>query len=368
MAESGCLRDVAVQNLEVVNPIIVNGVTSTEIDGDLSAYTTVTKQTLLNDDIVRYVIDLDLSSGFETPSDTDGDIIGLADAASTLVNLPADFTLISGCAKNTVAEGATLAVNIVLSSQDNLVEDTAVTDELVMLNNLNGNSATATYTSFENVDHTGTRRFVYLTNNGASNNSALGAGKFEIVLVGRINKGSLPIVPNFGGRRMVIGYSANEFGAQNSTTATAINAAGHFMLTPGTNSSTSGALVIPKGAFITAVFVKSSVTIVSGGSATYVIGFDAASAEATGRDILFTDVTLANANTGALIQFGHQSDPGAAAPDVPEGAGLALAQAAAAAAAVGQHYTTARQFVTYGINTAINTAGELKIMIEYILV
>lgn len=362
MAESGCLRDVAVQNLEVVNPIIVNGVTSTEIDGDLSAFTTVTKQTLLNDDIVRYVIDLDLSSGFETPSSTDGDIIGLTDAASTVVNLPADFTLISGCARNTVAEGGTLAVNIVLSSQDNLAEDALVTDELVMLNNLNGNSATTTYTSFESVDHTGTRRFVYLTNNGTGNNTALGAAKFEIVLVGRINKGSLPIVPSFGGRRMAIGYSASEFATAGDSEK------GHFMLTPGTASAQAGSLVIPKGAFITAVFVKSSVTI-AGGSATYVIGLDDASGEAAGRKIFFTNVTLANANTGALVQFGKQSAPqNNAATDVPEGAGLAFAQAAAAADAVGQHYTTARQFVTYGVNSASNTAGELKIMIEYILV
>ena len=329
----------------------------------MSSYTTITKQTLVNEDIVRYVIELDLSSGFETPSATDGDIIGLTDAASTVVNLPADFTLISGCAKNTVAEGATLVVNVVLSSQDNLVEDVAVTDEFVLLNNLNGNSATATYTSFENVDHTGTRRYIYLTNKGTSNNSALGAAKFEIVLDGRINKGSLPIVPNFGGRRMAIGYSASEF----STAADA--AAGHFMLTPGTASSTTGALVIPKGAFITSVFVKSSVTITSGGSGTYIIGHDEASAEATGDDIFFTNVTVANANTGAFIQFGHQTAPaGNAAPDVPEGAGLALAIVSASATVVGQHYTTARQYVTYGINTASNTAGELKIMIEYILV
>ena len=297
MAESGCMKDIAVQNLEVINPIVVSGVTSTEIDGDLSSYTTITKQTLVNEDIVRYVIELDLSSGFETPSATDGDIIGLTDAASTVVNLPADFTLISGCAKNTVAEGATLVVNVVLSSQDNLVEDVAVTDEFVLLNNLNGNSATATYTSFENVDHTGTRRYIYLTNNDTNNNSALGAAKFEIVLVGIINKGSLPIVPNFGGRRMAIGYSASEF-------ATADNGdAGHFMTTPGTASSTTGALVIPKGAFITTVFVKSSVAITSGGSATYVIGHDTAELEAAGDDIFFTDVTYQNANTGAFIQF-----------------------------------------------------------------
>jgi hypothetical protein len=201
-----------------------------------------------------------------------------------------------------------------------------------------------------------------MTNTGTANSSALGAAVFVIVLVGKINSGSIPIVPYYGGRKTAIGFSATDFATAGD------GAAGHFMLTPGTASSTNGALIIPKGAFITAAFLKSTVTITSGGNPTYVIGFAAASIEAAARNILFTNVTMTASNDGACVLFGQQSAPNAADLARPEGAGLPLTQAASTQTVTAQHYTTDRQYVTYGININQNTEGELKIMIEYILI
>jgi hypothetical protein len=366
MSEVGCLRDGHFQNLEVTGAsgLLVNGVTTTEIDGDMAARTTIKKHMLVNDNVVKYNIVLDLSSGIETPSATDGDIIGLAAAASTVVNLPADFNLVSGSMRNKTATGATFVVNLVMSSQDNSVEDAAVTDEFTLINALNGNSATGTFTSFTSVDSSGKRRYMYLTNSGTGNATALTAGVFEINLIGHVNKGSLPAVPSYGGRVMAIGYTDTAF-------ATAADGeAGNFMLSPGTAVSTVGALIIPKNAFILHVFVKSTVTLTTGGAPTYIIGLNTTSAtEATGTDILFTNPSLANVNTGFFVLGGVQTtNAGTLVTPLLAAVGQSIATTPAGADAIETKTTTAKTYVTYGVNIAANTAGEAKIMIEYIVV
>ena len=363
-----------IKNASLAEGIKTNGIISTEIDGDLSARTTIIKYELVDGDIIKYKIILDLSSGMQTPSATADDIIGASAAgASSVAILPADFLLLSGGMRTNIAEGATLAVNLVLSSVDSLAEDATLAstgaDELMLVNNLNGNSASGSYTSFENVESSGTRRYMYLTNNSTGNNTALGAAILEIILIGKINSGSFPIVPTYGGRRMAIGFSANEFGAENSATATAVGGAGNFMLTPNTNSSATNALVIPKNAFIVGVWLKSTKTITSGESPTYIIGLNSTTAtEASGTGIIFTDVTLANCNTGSFVLTGTSDDGsgGTLANGLVLGAGQVLTTAAASGTVVGTRYTSARNFVTYGINTAENTAGILKILIKYI--
>jgi hypothetical protein len=85
------------------------------------------------------------------------------------------------------------------------------------------------------------------------------------------------------------------------------------------------------------------------------------------RDRFFTAIPFADVNTGAFITYGQQSAPAAnALLSVPEGIGLAFTKVAATATLIGQHYTTTENFITVSVGTAALTAGEAKIMIEYI--
>jgi hypothetical protein len=268
MAEPGCLHDAHFQNLETSGLFTMNGFNTTEIDSDLSSHTTV-KKTVVLDNLVKYEITFDCgTTGIDDPGGTADDIIGKQDLGSTLVKLPSNFILLNGAARTSKARGATFKVNIVLSSQNSKIEDTPLTDDFSLLTNLDGNSASTTFTTFQNIDSTGSRPSLYLTNNGTGNAGVLTTFACVIVLVGQINNGSIPIAPNYGGRKMAIGYTPTEFKTNDTSTIR------QFNTKAGTAAAAGVKLTIPKGAFITAVFIKSSIQITSGGSATLTIGLD----------------------------------------------------------------------------------------------
>jgi hypothetical protein len=198
MAESGCLRDMAVQNLQVTGTlesdnIISKLVTSTEIAGDLSTtFVNVTKSSVAAG-IINYQVTVSLA-GLHT-NNVDNDIVGVEGAASTVVNLPTSFTLISGSARCAVVEGSTNVFNIVMSSTDNLAEDAVVTTGtfVSVLEDVDANSASSTFTSFKTVPSSSSVRYLYLTNSGTGNENAdLDAGSIVINLTGYDNTNTIP--------------------------------------------------------------------------------------------------------------------------------------------------------------------------------
>ena len=198
MAESGCLRDMAVQNLQVTGTlesdnIISKLVTSTEIAGDLSTtFVNVTKSSVAAG-IINYKVTVSLT-GLHT-SNADNDIVGLEGAASTVVNLPTSFTLISGSARCAVAEGSANVFNIVMSSTDNLAEDAEVTSGtfVSVLEDINANLVSTTFTSFKTVPSSSSVRYLYLTNSGVGNENAnLDGGSIVINLTGYDNTNAIP--------------------------------------------------------------------------------------------------------------------------------------------------------------------------------
>ena len=94
---------------------------------------------------------------------------------------------------------------------------------------------------------------------------------------------------------------------------------------------------LPVGAFITACAVKATTTVVGG--TTFDIGVDTTTE--TADDTLFADVTLANVNLGAI--------------NIP-----------AAVTLVGDVTLVGSNFVTVTVLTTPNTAGAIKVYLEFI--
>ena len=184
--------------LESGGKITFDGATTTEIDGDLSSKTTVTKYELVDGSVIKYRVVLSLN-GFVNTNQTANDILGItAGAASTIVNLPTNFVLTSGQVRNSVASGGTSSFDLVLSSTDNQAEDTAIDTDgtsLEVFSAINANSASTNFEPFKTVPleaAPSTMRFLYLTNSGTGNGTTnYTAGELVIDLVGYINNNSI---------------------------------------------------------------------------------------------------------------------------------------------------------------------------------
>lgn len=200
MGESGCLRDAHFQNLDVesleVDDIKSKMVTTTEIAGDLTTTNVNVTKSVIAPGVINYQVVLTLSN--LDSSGTEHDIIGIEDAASTVVNLPTTFTLVSGNARCKTAEGTAQTINLVLSSVGSLKEDVVVTTGtfLTLVNNLDINSTSTNFTPFVSVPKSvapSTLLYLYMTA-GDTNpaETAMGAGIIVINLLGYTNNTSKP--------------------------------------------------------------------------------------------------------------------------------------------------------------------------------
>jgi hypothetical protein len=175
--------------------IVHEGEVTTAVDGDLAAYTTVTKYNLVHGGLIKYRVVLNLSG--LTPNATNGDIFGLDGAASTVVNLPDDFVVTNGQIRCSTATGSTAALNVIMGSTDNEAEDAVPTTGTFVqcYTNIDANSASADFEPFETVPLEAapvTYRYLYLTTNGTGNGTtAYTAGQLVIDLVGYTNDNSV---------------------------------------------------------------------------------------------------------------------------------------------------------------------------------
>lgn len=198
MAEVGCLKDGNFQNLEVNGTFKANNViskleTTTEIAGDLTTTNVNVTKSFVAPGVINYQVTVSLA-GLHT-SNADNDIVGIEGAASTVVNLPTSFTMVSGSARCAVAEGSANVFNLVMSSTDNLAEDAVVTTGtfVTVLEDLDANSASTTFTAFKTVPSSSALRFLYLTNSGTGNeNDDCDAGSIIINLTGYDNTNIIP--------------------------------------------------------------------------------------------------------------------------------------------------------------------------------
>lgn len=142
---------------------------------------------------------------------------------------------------------------------------------------------------------------------------------------------------NFAGlpRQVLMCYSPSTFATTASTGVVNLNAkAGLGAFT----TFATGAVKLPQKAIVLGARVDDDGTAVVGGT-TFNIGYSATSATAGTQ--IFSAVTLANVNAGALFLPGNT--------------------------AAGTAGLAADNFVTVQVNTTDNTAGNLRLRIEYVV-
>lgn len=142
--------------------------------------------------------------------------------------------------------------------------------------------------------------------------------------------------------KTVVGYTSNKF----STAAVGTPGRSHLMIAPGLDEPTSellavsqGAIFIPAGAVLEAVQTVASTTVVGGTD--FDIGVGAFGASSTN---LFNAVNLASVNSGAMAL-------GCNGATCLSGAGTAA--------------TAGGGYGVVDVNTTPNTAGALKVVINY---
>ena len=157
--------------------------------------------------------------------------------------------------------------------------------------------------------------------------------------------------------RWVVGYADSSFNEQATGVTTNLNNK------PGLAANASP-LKLPNNAFILRAFVTNNGTTVVGGT-DFDIGTYATSAGAS--ENIFDAVTLAIVNAGGVQGINIGDGSGTLANCLIDGQGQALTTATANGTTAGTIYTTDESFVTVTVNTSDNTAGDLKVILEYIV-
>jgi hypothetical protein len=169
--------------------------------------------------------------------------------------------------------------------------------------------------------------------------------------------------------RWVVGYAPSSFST--AAASTVLN----FNIEQG-EAANHSPLILPKGAFILRAFLSDNGTTITGAT-NYNVGTNATSA--TSSTNLFAAVTVADISTGdqttagqgaAFVCFCMANGIGSNTTAVTNGIGQAITTSAATAdtnQALATLHLTAQHFVTLDMNSGTNTAGDLRIAIEYII-
>ena len=169
--------------------------------------------------------------------------------------------------------------------------------------------------------------------------------------------------------RWVVGYAPSSFSTAAASTVLNFN-------TEQGKAANHSPLVLPKGAFILRVFLSDNGTTITGAT-NYDVGTTATSAGTSAT--FFNAVTVADISTGesttagqgaAFVCFCMGNGIGGNTTAVTNGIGQAITTSLATAdtnQALATLHLGAQHFVTVTMASGTNTAGDLRIAIEYIL-